>query len=229
MSISDKETVDQHPSYGIIRFSRCNGDPGRLFGSALQLQGSFVRMTVTEGECIHHLAYDRYHGKRDLLLEVDLSSAQFAELLTTMNHGAGVPCTLRSLQGKRIPPPPADRRVETEKVRDSFRAGLSDLVQSMRQQRERLKDLLAKKTIGVADRAEICSMIERLHMEVASNVPFVLDQFEEAAERVITHAKAEVEAFTTQAVMNAGLKALARDDADELPQLQDSTPQRGAP
>lgn len=229
MSISDKEAVDQHPSYGIIRFSRHNGDPGRLFGSALQRQGSFVRMTVTEGECIHHLAYDRYHGKRDLLLEVDLSSAQFAELLTTMNHGDGVPCTLRSLQGKRIPPPPADRRVETEKVRDSFRAGLSDLVQSMRQQRERLKDLLAKKTIGVADRAEICSMIERLHMEVESNVPFVLDQFEEAAERVITHAKAEVESFTTQAVMSAGLKALARDDADELPQLQDSTPQRGAP
>jgi len=57
----------------------------------------------------------------------DLSAAQFAELLTTMNVGSGVPCT-RYIEGKRIQDPP-DMKLEVEKVQDSFKQDMKDLAE----------------------------------------------------------------------------------------------------
>ena len=53
-------------------------------------------------------------------------------------------------------------------------------------------------------------------MQIRSNVPFVLESFQEATEKVVTHAKAEVEAFTTTRVMAAGVKAI--QGQNELPE-----------
>jgi hypothetical protein len=50
---------------------------------------------------------------------------------------------------------------------------------------------------------------------VSDAMPFYLDQFDEAATRVASQAKAEVDAFITTAVMNTGLQAL-KDKAPEL-------------
>lgn len=217
--MSDDEVVDKHPSFGMARFTRCQGSPGRLFGSSLERHYSFIKLTVTEAECIHSLGHDRFHAGR-ILVQVDLSPAQFAELLTTMNVGDGAPCTLRYVAGKRIDPPPEETKLEAEKVRDSFKASLTSLVNTIEADRGELKTMLAKKSLTVDDRQRIEWMLGRVHQAVKANVPFMLDQFEEAADRIVTHAKAEVDAFATHAVMAAGVKAIAaRNDADELPPL----------
>ncbi len=45
--------------------------------------------------------------------------------------------------------------------------------------------------------------------QLESNAPFVVNQFHEATERVVTAAKLEIEAFTTNVLHAAGMHAIA--------------------
>ena len=108
-AIFDDEKVFSHESYGMVQFSRITGRSGRLFGSSLPDQGSFIRLRVVRADRRHHLGRDWYHGESKVLFEADLSNVQFAELITTMNHGQGAPCTLRFCDGKPMEKPPEEK------------------------------------------------------------------------------------------------------------------------
>jgi len=103
-----------HPSYGTVMFTRthCGGGREKLFGSAITNHFTTVKLTIREAELRHKYHEDRIWGDRKII-EVELSAAQFVELLTTMNVGTGTPCTIRFRQdvGKiEIPSPPARGR-----------------------------------------------------------------------------------------------------------------------
>ena len=77
--------------------------------------------------------------------------------------------------------------------------------------------LLEKKSLNKADREEILKKFYMVMMQVKQNVPFMLEQFEEATGKVVTHAKAEVDAFMTHNVMSEGLRALADKIGEKEP------------
>lgn len=209
-----------HPAYGMIQFSRVhNSSTRRLFGSSIERHYTTVRMTVSRARWTHDLNEDRYFSG-DELIEVELSAAQFAELITTMNMGPGVPCTLRYVGGERIPDPP-DEKTEVDRVRSSFKESLHDFVRRMQQERKRIEKHTEK--LSAKAREEIRIALEVMIQQLASNVPFIESQFEEAAERVTLAAKKEIEAFTQHAVHVAGVTAL-RGEAPSQPQLPDPTP-----
>jgi len=193
-----------------VRVSRCTGGgKRRMFGSSIRDHMSFITLEVKEGKRQHMLSQDWYSaaGGR-LLLELHLSNAQFAELITTMNMGDGVPCTIRYLDGRKMEDPP-DEETEVEKVQTGFKQDARKLAQKLDGFREEVRKLFEKKTIGKQDREEILKQIGLFIQEVHSDFPFVLQQFEEATERVVGAAKAEVDAFMTHAVTAAGVEALA--------------------
>lgn len=207
----------EHESYGMVTFSRITGHPGRLFGSHLKDHHTFVRLVLKRAQRVHNLSHDWYFAKNPILVELDLSAAQFADLITTMNSGDGTPCTIRFLDGREMDRPP-DEELEAEKVRTSFRNRVAGIGDKLRKTRDEVEEILAKKgSIGVADRRSISAAFSRFITEVEQNMPFVLECFEESAQKVVSHAKAEVDAFTTQTVIAAGLDALAkRGDTKEL-------------
>jgi hypothetical protein len=217
----DHEERENHESYVMVGFSRRQGSPGRLFGSSLKTHESYVTLKVSKGERIHSLGYDRYYGGMNGdILEVDLSAAQFAELLTTMNVGSGVPGTLRRAFNKRVEPA-SETELEVEKIRVGFKKKMGDLASTCRQDIKDVEALLEKKGLVKADKEAILAKFRRVMMEVESNTPFMLSQFEEATEKVVTHAKAEVDAFMTHNVVSEGLRALAAKMEPESPQLTD--------
>jgi hypothetical protein len=125
-----------------------------------------------------------------------------------MNVGDGVPCTIRYLGKERMEDPP-DVHTEAEKVQTGFREDTDALAEKMNKFLQDMTVLFEKKTIGKRDREQILKQIGLFIQEVNCNMPFVLESFEKATEKVVTTAKAEVEAFTTQAVVAAGLEAIA--------------------
>lgn len=202
----DKEERFKHDSYGLISFSRCQGNPGRLFGSSLTNHGTFIRLVICEGERICDLSHDRFHaGKR--LIEVDLSASQFAELITTMNVGSGIPCTIRAYNDKVINIP-HDEPTEAEKVQLGFEDNIEDLKKDMRIYQLEINSYLDKPTISKSDRKEIKRIIENLFVKIHSNLPFVLTSFREATERVVAQAKAEVDSFITHNILAEGLRSV---------------------
>jgi len=224
------EEVETHPAYGACMVSRVTGQI-KLHGSALDQHGSFIVLTVRKAERIHHLHQD-WHHPTDVLIEVAMSHAQFAEMITTPNIGSGIPCTIQSFGGKRVSAISFETETEAKKVVEGFREHQEEFVAGMRERLDKVAGILEKKSINKADRKEIMSVLESAVTEMSSNQPFVVEQFQRAAEKVVTQGKTELDAMVSGAVNRLGLKSLkqlaeAASDQD-VPQLAEGVcPQCG--
>jgi hypothetical protein len=224
MARNEAPVEESHESYVMVGFSRRNGSPGAMFGSSLRVHESYVTLRVTSAVRIHEDGYDRYFGSlRGEILEVDLSAAQFAELLTTMNIGSGVPGTLRYLSNRKVPNPP-EAKVEAVRVREGFARDMKKLVRDAKASVEAVKEKLSGKTVSQSDRKAVLGAMEDLVQRVESDAPWMLQMFEEATEKVVVAAKAEMDAFATHNIVAEGLRSFAeRAAAGEAPALPEGT------
>lgn len=206
MSTDEKEY--RHPSYGLIGFSRVNGDPGQLFGSSLEKHHGFIELRISPGVRRHSLSHDSYMDEGRPFITVWLSAAQFAEFITTPNMGVGVPCTINSLGGKHIEKAPVER-TEVEEVRDGFKDTTNELARYMTSFARRMEDVFSKGTPpSKKDKEDLRGAYANIVQHVKSNMPFIVDQFHEATERMVTAAKAEADAWLTRVLVAAGIKSL---------------------
>jgi len=197
-----KET---HPSYGMIGFSRTHGGgKRRLFGSAIRDHHTTIFMRVARGEVQHDLSRDWYYGESQSLIEVELSAHQFAELLTSMNMGSGVPCTIRRVDGKRIEDPPF-REVEVEQISIAFEERLKEKTAKFIDiLTDAYKKLSTPGPIKATEKKHWAGVIENIKMELQSNIPFAVTSYEEAADKIKVASKAEVDAFLTHVGIRRG-------------------------
>lgn len=220
MSITDDEIL-KHPSYGMVQFSRVTGGNRRLFGSALEGHNHRIELRIFEAEMHidHDLHMERPYAKGQIV-EVALSAAQFAELITTMNSGSGVPCTITRRMGiGGVEEPPAVA-VESTNVRTDFAAKMAALRPDLKDRAQAVLDLLPA-SLSKGTRRQIEIALGNIVDRVAGNATFALDQFQEAAERVSATVKAEIDAVVTHVVQATGIEALremrARGETPALP------------
>jgi hypothetical protein len=199
---------EKHPAYGQVSFSRQTGSAGRLYGSPLKDHHATISLKITRSEVSHDLGRDCYYGSHEPIIEVRLSPAQFAELLTNMNVGEGVPCTIESIERKRMPPIPETEPVEHEKVEAAFSKDVKETADKLREGLKKLKVLLAKPKLSKGDKGDVEWLIGRALQDVEQNAPFMVAQFGEAATKVVTHAKAEMAAATAGIIDRLGLQKL---------------------
>lgn len=203
--MSNDDKVYTHESYGQVSFSRIQSTGGRrLYGSSLASHLTTVRLRIARSGRRHGLSQDWFH-ERERIVEVELSAAQFAELLTTMNAGAGVPCTIVSLGRDRMEePPPVE--TEAEAVRTGFHEDMARIVAETKAWRAEVMTALdGAKGITKATRDLVTKGVDRVVQHLAANAPFVVESFQEASARVVSAAKAEVDAFMLHNVIQAGL------------------------
>jgi hypothetical protein len=203
----DGETEETHESFGKIGFSRCQGSRS-LFGSHLEKHGTFISMTVRRARRIHGLSHDWIHSDSRLpIIEVYLSAAQFAEAITSMNMGEGVPCTIASVEGVDYEGVPGEVHAENVRIRDGFKDKISGVVNNLAAAHKEMDAVVeSKSTISKGRAREIVGILGKALQEMRSNAPYIVESFQESAEKVVTHAKAEVEAFTALALRNAGME-----------------------
>lgn len=203
-----KQTRTTHPAFAQIGAYRTSGH-SHLYGSDFN-HNATIRIRVYESELVRSLSEDRYHGKRPLM-EVELSEAQWATFVSSLNVGHGVPCTLR-YNGKDVPglPPPSSRV-------DQFKM---EAGKECQESLKLLNGLLAKiddMKLTKAKTAELKGPIEAAIMALTDRLPFVAQQFSEHMEEVVEKAKQEVHGYVTGVIAKAGIAALA-----EVPlQLED--------
>lgn len=209
MSIKRNEEYRSHPAYAQVSFSRVTGHFGKLYGSALSSHASAIMLRIAPSSVRHDLGQNWYCAEPTPYIEVYLSAAQFAELLTTMNAGQGTCCTVRQLRGEDVPPMPKDEQIEHERVMDAFKRDVSGLVDYLKAAQAEVGALLTSgKTVTAVDKKRIQAILAKTLMEVQSNAPFMVEQFQEAAEKVVTAGKAEMDAVVTHMVTKLGLEQL---------------------
>lgn len=201
-----KPEQHEHPSYGMIALSRTyTSGKTRMFGSSLERHYGTVMLTIKRGKWEHEHHRDRYYSTGEELIRVHLTAAQFVEMITSMNRGDGTPCTLQQVGGKSIPDPPSFA-TEVDRVRSDFGEKLAGMVSVLKEQRADIENETSKLSTKAKERLRIA--LDVMIQQVTSNIPFVLSQFEEASERVVTAAKHEIESFAQHRFDTAGLEAI---------------------
>ena len=207
-----KEEEIQHESFGQIRFTRTTGGNTRFYGSELD-QDHYITMEVSNSHIERTLSQDRYYTHGVPLIKIRMSSGQFAELITSMNMGSGVPCTIERLIGKKVAElPEAESRKEF--VHRKFEDRMKEFAIRIKKQQERAKELVKKKTLSKDDIHELTLGIEFLTQEVLSNIPFFAKCFQETMDEVVYEAKTEVENAIQHKLTVLGLKALDAQNID---------------
>lgn len=213
----ERETF-KHPAFGMIGFSRVSGGENTLFGSSIK-HNDRIRLKIKHGGQDRHLHEDWYYG-RGLITEVEMSYSQFAECITAMNVGDGVPCTIRYTEKDGHIPAIA----KNESKREQFRQEFSDkILKAMEQVQEEIdavqKSLDDKKNLGVKDRKEMISKLQQIKYNIGSNLDFCVNQFDEQMEKTTMEAKGEIEAFCQNKINSIAQAALV-ENRDKIIELE---------
>jgi hypothetical protein len=208
------ENKEKHPSYGMLQFSRTSGGATALFGSSIQHKDT-IRMYLREGEVSRELNRDFYFGNNEIV-EVEMSYSQFAEVITSMNQGTGVPVTIKYIQGKgRIEDCPfVDKKKQFE---DEFSDNLDRANEKVNDLLESVSKLFEeKKSFTKKDKEEILNKIRMLSMETNGNREFIYQQFNEQMDKTTVEAKGEIEAFCQNKINSIANAALVEHKDDLL-------------
>lgn len=203
--MKQEPTEERHESYGLFGVSCSVGGDGVLFGSHV-LHNQQIRIRIRRAKVQRDLHQDWVHGDQHEIIEVAMSPTQWAEAITSMGMGDGVPCTINKVMGKRMAPPP--HKSERKNIQDEFAADMKQAASLLDDRIAAVRALLEKKSVTKGDIREILGTLGRLKMELGANAAFVHKQFDEAMDRTVAEAKGEVEAFVQHTIMRAGLEAL---------------------
>ena len=98
--------------------------------------------------------------------------------------------------------------LKTEDGKTLQKETVETLLQKMKDVEAQAKAILDKKSINKSDRSNLLALIQTAKRFLIDSAPFAVQSFSEAKEKVVSSAKAEIDAFMTHAVQSAGIKAL---------------------
>lgn len=206
MAIKRDDELHSHPSFGQVQFNRVSGGSTNFYGSELP-QDHYITLTITNSKIERSLTRDWYFNEGEDLIKVRMSSGQFSELITSMNIGQGVPCTIERLKGEKVPPLP-EQEGRKEFVHRKFEDRMKQFADSIREDKNKAKEIIKKKTLSKADIHDLSIYLEHLTTEIESNIPFFAKCFQETVDEVVFEAKTEVENAIQHKISVLGLDAL---------------------
>jgi hypothetical protein len=194
-----------HPSYGLIQFNKVNGS-SNCFMSNVNL-GGHITLTVKKAELNRDLSRYWVFPKEELL-RLRVSYHQFAELITNMNNGCGIPCTLEWVAGEgkveKYEAPPSERsQFETE-----LKNRLNEALLKLEELTKQLNELKEKGKANKTELSQLTKVIDSASTELKFNIPFVEESFQEALDQRVANAKIETSAWIENKLVNIGLEQL---------------------
>lgn len=200
----DQYGADTHPAFGNIRGARVSSNPGAvLYDSDIRHQHSVV-LTISRATRQRALNHDWHHPTGELI-EVEMSEAQWASFLSSMNT-QGVPCTIRRTEndwqvpGLAYAPRMAESLAETRAAADrawsEIRASLDAYVEH--------------KTAGNL------RGLQAAVNNATANVAFAGKRLAEHSENVVQRARADIEAMVTTRAAQLGIDAGAVSQALQI-------------
>lgn len=191
----------EHPAFAQISAHRISGR-SNLYGSDFSHHHS-IRISIAPSKVRRTLSNDWAHASLDEYIEVELSEAQWAHFVSSLNCGSGTQCTLRHLNRETIPelPDPVSRK---DQFKNEAKEVCAEALAAIRDLHEAIKDT----SLSNKAKEALTKKAYAIEARLTSSLPFVLDQFGEHMEETVEKAKVEINAYATNAVMRAGIDAL---------------------
>lgn len=224
-------TDKTHESYGLIQFNRMSSNAKQdIFGSEANTT-DYIRLTVTKNA--HVEDYDGAHRRfynsakmADEVVQLDMTFAQFATLITSMNYGTGIPCSIRRIGGKKMEPVPVEMQPDNlvDIARETVRRKMSETAANVAQLYKEMTELFNSKhgTLKISEKTGLLKRIAKLEQDLKLNIPYFTACAGETIDRIEERAKLELSALVTNYQIKAGVKALDLDtDFNEPKQITD--------
>lgn len=196
---------ERHESYGIVSISRGSSSQAQpLFGSPIK-HTNIITIEVRRANKETRFGTDYvYEDGRLPLISIDLSPAQFADLITTPNT-SGTACTLRYVEGRNM-----ERTPEPESIQIKAETNMADVHTDIIARLRALEQKISDSNIGKRLKEELCGDADVIKRHLESNVPFAVDCFNREVGKVMTAAKAEIEAAVQHKITVLGNQALVQ-------------------
>ena len=194
-----------HESFGQISIHRVTGGGSKFYGSELP-QDNYISIEINHSELNRDLTKEWYFPIKQIL-RLRMTSNQFAELITSLNNGGGVPCTLERIENKSIE---QFEKQESRKefVHRKFKERMKEFAIRIRDNQQKAKTIVNKKTLSKQDINDLNFNLDWLTQEITSNIPFFMECFQETMDEVVLEAKTEVENAIQHKINVLGLNAL---------------------
>lgn len=195
--VTDDRGDETHPAMGMIGASRGqHSPPGAVLYDSDIRHGTTITVSIGTGSRRRDLNRDWLRKEKEFV-EVEMSEAQWASFVSSMNTGNGVPCTIRRREDEYLVPglPPEARLKESiDEVRGAAQEAFGKV-------REALDAYTEKKT--AANLRHLTAMIKN----APANIAFAGDSLTEHAENVVQKARADIEAMVTARAQQLGIDA----------------------
>lgn len=163
-----------HESFGQIKFNRVNSNGTKFYGSELG-QNNYITMTVHHSEIYRDLTQDRYFPTGEIV-KIRMSSGQFAELITSMNCGTGIPCTIERIQGKKTVDL-SKQESRKEFVHRKFEDRMKRFADLIRKNQKEAKEIVTKRNLSKQDIFDLTLKLNWLTEEIEKIFHFSLNVF----------------------------------------------------
>lgn len=223
VKVDSDSTISTHPAFGQITAARWSGGKNILYGSGLRHDNS-IAITISTSELVRNLHRDWYHAKKELI-EVVMSESQWATFITAMNCGDGVPCTIRYVDGKRMPDLP-EPKMEKDVYVDELHASLKEVVDTL----DNISKMIDGLPLSKVKKDAVLELTRKCTAKLTSSVTFAVDSFKEHTNETVSKAKQEIYGFFINTINRLGIESatqpvtLGVDDA-KPPEQEDANVQ----
>ena len=145
---------------------------------------------------------------------MEMSYTQFAEAITSLNIGEGIPVTITKVNGTFVEPCPYSDRQKV--MRREVDEATRDLVRQLEKRSEEIEKLLdEKRVLSREDRRNIVSTLKNVRQELKSNIPYLQKLFAEQMDKTVTEAKGEFETYLQNKMNSIALAAISEQMKQE--------------
>lgn len=208
---NNTHSIRNDRNIGKISVSRSYGGGSDRFVGSPVPSDTAITIKIQQAEKFSdEFRKEEFYGKANIV-EVEMTPNQWAELITTLNHGSGTPCTIKYVGGERI-----EQTYQTESVLDYYENRIQTDFKKASQEYESLfeeaRDVLDnKKNITKADREIIRKAYTRISRFVGDSAPFLQKLFKEDIEEQAIDA-----AITFKNDMESIIKTLTKKELEEI-------------
>lgn len=207
---------ETHASWGMVGLYHTQGGERQLFGSDVSNHNTVV-LEVKHAKKERSLGRDWTMGT-DTICKVELSALQFAELLTNMNVGDGVPCTVRYTRTDGY----IKYKPETSKIDVIYeeRDAIVDRASSsLHEVKTEIAELIANKKIAKSVGVELLQKLSGALSDLeGSNFEFYRKCATEEIDKMVVEAKSQISEYVAAKIYSVGLETLMQG-ADVTPKL----------
>ena len=192
----------EHESYGIIDISRFSSNKSEFFGSDLTHQGG-ISISIRKAD-IDRKYHKEWFNSGAELIQIELSANQYVDAITSGMNTSGVPCTIKSFNGDRIP--------QINHVINKKEQFSNEMIETQMSFSNKIDNILLKLdgNIGKKKADDIKHDLNTLKSHIVSNTNFVLTSFNEAMEKTVTEAKHSISNYINHKVNSLGIEGMKK-------------------